>query len=59
MRIEGGDLSFTTIGGTKPVGICGSGIIDLLAEMRLNGWTDIAGNLDPQASERIVYFEDE
>ena len=59
VRIEGGDLSFTTIGGTKPVGICGSGIIDLLAEMRLNGWTDIAGNLDPQASERIVYFEDE
>lgn len=59
VRIEDGDLSFTTIGGTKPVGICGSGIIDLLAEMRLNGWTDIAGNLDPQASERIVYFEDE
>ena len=59
VRIEDGKLSFTTIGGMKPVGICGSGIIDLLAEMRLNGWTDIAGNLDPQASERIVYFEDE
>lgn len=26
-RIEGANLSFTTIGGQKPIGICGSGII--------------------------------
>ena len=59
VHIEGEKLTFTTIGGEKPVGICGSGIIDLLAQMRLNGWVDIAGNLNPEASPRIVYLEEE
>ena len=59
VRIEGEELTFTTIGGKKPVGICGSGIIDLLAQMRLNGWVDIAGNLVPEASPRIRYLEEE
>ncbi len=56
VRIQGKELSFTTIDGEKPVGICGSGIIDLLAQMRLNGWINIAGELDPQASDRIRYI---
>ncbi len=59
VRIQGDALSFTTIGGSKPVGICGSGIIDLLAQMRLNGWINIAGQLDPKASSRIIYVEEE
>ena len=59
VRIQGSDLTFTTIGNQKPVGICGSGIIDLLAQMRLNGWVDIAGELNPQASNRIVYLSEE
>ena len=59
VRIRGAELRFTTIGKEKPVGICGSGIIDLLAQMRLNGWINIAGELNPQASSRIVYLEDE
>ena len=59
VKIAGGDLTFTTIGNHKPAGICGSGIIDLLAQMRLNGWINIAGELDPQASERIVYLQEE
>ena len=53
VRIQGSQLTFTTIGNRKPVGICGSGIIDLLAQMRLNGWIDIAGELEPAASHRI------
>ena len=52
-------LSFTTIGNQRPMGICGSGIIDLLAEMRLHGWINIAGKLDPEASSRIIYFPEE
>lgn len=52
-------LDFTTIGGQKPVGICGSGIIDLIAQMRLNGWIDISGELIPSASSRIRYMEAE
>lgn len=59
VRIDGPDLHFTTIGNQPPVGICGSGIIDLLAQMRLNGWINIAGEFQPEASPRIVYLEDE
>ena len=59
VSIQGDKLSFTTIGHEKAVGICGSGIIDLLAQMRLNGWINIAGELNPSASERIVWIEDE
>ena len=59
VTIKGKELSCTTIGNQPPVGICGSGIIDLLAQMRLNGWINIAGELNPPASEHIVYLEEE
>ncbi len=59
VRIHGDKLSFTTIGNQKPVGICGSGIIDLLAQMRLNGWINIAGELNPGASSRIRNLDGE
>ena len=29
-----GDATYETIGGKAPVGLCGSGLIDLLAELR-------------------------
>ena len=59
VKIMGAELTFTTIGGKKPVGICGSGIIDLLAQMRRSGWIDISGALNPRASSRIVWLEEE
>ena len=59
VRIQKGNLTFTTIENRPPVGICGSGIIDLLAQLRLSGWMDIAGQLVPGASERIVYLPEE
>lgn len=59
VTIQNGQLSFTTIGNQKPVGICGSGIIDLLAQMRLNGWINIAGKLNPEASSNIVWLSEE
>ena len=59
VRISGERLSFTTIAGQKPVGICGSGIIDLLAQMRRNGWINIGGILEPAASPRIIYLPEE
>ena len=58
VTIHGSELTFTTIDSQKPVGICGSGIIDLLAQMRLNGWMSISGQLNPEASPRIRYMED-
>ena len=54
VTIENGQLRWTTIGNKKPLGICGSGIIDLLAQMRLAGWISIAGQLNEGVSERIV-----
>ena len=59
VTIRGRDLVFTTVGNRKPVGICGSGIIDLLAQMRLKGWMNIAGELNPDASDRIVWLAEE
>lgn len=59
VKIHGSDLTYTTIDGDAPIGICGSGIIDLVAQMRLNGWINIAGELDPQASQRIIYLPEE
>ena len=59
VKISGGDLRFTTIENAKPVGICGSGIIDLLAQMRRSGWIDVSGSLEPKASDRIVFFPEE
>ena len=59
VKISDGRISYTTIGNRKPVGICGSGIIDLLAQMRLNGWINMAGHLNPDATDRIVYLQDE
>jgi len=41
-----GGPSITVIGGGEPRGICGSGMIDLLAELFLSGRLDPAGRLD-------------
>lgn len=59
VTISNHELSYTTIANAKPVGICGSGIIDLLAQMRLHGWINIAGKLESTASDRIVYLPEE
>ena len=59
VKIRDAALSVTTIGEADPRGICGSGIMDLLAQMRLEGWIDAAGNLEPSASERIVFLPEE
>ena len=59
ITISNNKLSYTTIAAAKPVGICGSGIIDLLAQMRLHGWINIAGKLEPTASNRIIQHPEE
>ena len=59
VTIQNGALSVTTIGGAEAVGICGSGIIDLLAQMRQQGWINVAGELVPEASARIVFLPQE
>jgi uncharacterized 2Fe-2S/4Fe-4S cluster protein (DUF4445 family) len=44
-----GALHWTTIGGVPPRGICGSGLVDLLAELLRAGFMDRAGGLRPDA----------
>ncbi|HUX77569.1 MAG TPA: ASKHA domain-containing protein, partial [Anaerolineae bacterium] len=41
------DVSYRVIAGEKPRGICGSGLISLLAEMFVAGVMDKSGNIDP------------
>ena len=59
VKIIDNELSYTTIDNIKPIGICGSGIIDLLAQMRIHGWINIAGKLETAASSRIIYHNEE
>jgi len=44
-----GTLAWTTIGGARPRGLCGSGLVDLLAELLRAGYMDRAGRLRPDA----------
>ncbi len=49
-----GSALVNVIGGGPPRGICGSGMIDLLAELRAAGLLDPSGKLDPASgSDRI------
>ncbi len=59
VKISDGKLTYTTISAESPIGICGSGIIDLLAHMLLAGWIDISGRLQPEVTESIIYLEEE
>lgn len=46
--------SYRVIGGDKPIGICGSGLISLLAEMFMTGVVDKGGNLNSNLdSDRV------
>lgn len=48
---EHGQLKAHVIGGTEAKGICGSGIVDLLAELYLNGWIDLRGRFQVAETE--------
>ncbi len=43
-----------TIGDTKPVGICGSGMIALLADLFITGWIDPAGKLNRSKPSPVI-----
>jgi uncharacterized 2Fe-2S/4Fe-4S cluster protein (DUF4445 family) len=46
-----------TIGGVAPRGICGSGMISLLAELLRTGWLDPAGRLDRGRASPAILAE--
>jgi uncharacterized 2Fe-2S/4Fe-4S cluster protein (DUF4445 family) len=43
---ESGAVKYNTIGNAPPAGICGSGMISLIAGLFSSGWMDAAGKLD-------------
>lgn len=57
--IDQGEVQAHVIGEETARGICGSGIVDLLAQMFLNGWMDLRGKLIPESSPKIGKIEDE
>jgi len=54
VKIEDGKVSYTTIGNGKPKGICGSGIIDLVASLFSAGIITKNGKFANLANPRIV-----
>ena len=53
VKIQGEEILCHVMGEGTPAGICGSGIIDLVAELFLAGWVDLRGRLQPEVSPRI------
>jgi uncharacterized 2Fe-2S/4Fe-4S cluster protein (DUF4445 family) len=49
-----GSIEFKTIANTHPVGICGSGLLDTLAELFMNGIIDRTGRLKANGDERLT-----
>ena len=58
ITLEDGAFRYEVIGGEEPKGICGSGIIDLLAQLFLNGWINIRGKFEPEKSSLIQKKDD-
>lgn len=53
-----GTLDYEVIGDSKPKGLCGSGLIDLLAELLVHGYIDRSGTFnDEKATSRIIDSE--
>lgn len=48
VRIDDGQVHFQTIGNTRPIGICGSGIVDAVAQMLRAGIINRSGSFDKQ-----------
>ena len=56
---ENGDFKFKTIGNASPIGICGSGILDLMAVLIQEDYIDSTGLFtDKVPDERIILYAD-
>ncbi|HZR94949.1 MAG TPA: ASKHA domain-containing protein [Gaiellaceae bacterium] len=53
VKIVDGDVRLTVIGDVAPVGICGSGLVDAVAEMVAAGLCDHSGRFVVDASDRF------
>lgn len=55
---DNGKVEYSVIDNSKPKGLCGSGLVDLLAELFIHGYLDRSGKFNKEkASPRIVENE--
>jgi uncharacterized 2Fe-2S/4Fe-4S cluster protein (DUF4445 family) len=52
-----GTAAYQTIGGEKPAGICGSGMISLLADLFSTGWIDPSGKFNRDRKSGAIQIE--
>lgn len=52
-------FTYTTIDGLPPIGICGSGMIDLAAELFKYGFLDIRGKFVPKRDPNLFIYRDD
>jgi len=52
VELDGNDVKYQTIGGVPPVGVCGSGLLDAVAQMHLQGVLDRGGLMRDHARVR-------
>lgn len=53
-KITEGKFNYTVIAGSKAKGICGSGLIDILAQLFIHGYTDKKGKFTDKANVETV-----
>jgi uncharacterized 2Fe-2S/4Fe-4S cluster protein (DUF4445 family) len=58
VEVSNGKVSYQTIGRTKPLGICGSGLIDCLFELKRNGIIGSDGKFDRGRRDARLTYED-
>ena len=56
--IDDGSIKFQTIGDTHPLGICGSGLLDTIAELFINGIIDRTGRFKTDGDARLMEGEE-
>ncbi|WP_297209578.1 MULTISPECIES: ASKHA domain-containing protein [Thermodesulfovibrio] len=56
---EGDDLNIRIIGNKEPIGICGSGMIDIVAELFRKGIVNQKGRLIKEASKNVSMVDEE
>lgn len=59
VKIRGDRVELSVIGNSEPKGICGSGIVDMLAELYLEDILDFRGKFIPENSDRLEQIDGE
>ena len=57
VKIRGDEVVLSVIGNVPPKGICGSGIVDMLAELYLEDILDFRGKFIPENSKRMEFMD--